>query len=112
MDLEKAREYYLRALDCKSSNFPCLMDYLKLVKDTGTYDEILKVVDKFSRSSRDRDAYIVKMLIERGCIIWLHSLDPSFESREKACQSWLQVFLKYNDFKKDVYVSYRKPYFN
>ncbi|CAL8109511.1 unnamed protein product [Orchesella dallaii] len=93
VNYDKAKEYYKRSLELRGSNFPCLMDYLKLLRQP--FDAIDKMVDEidYYLPMMKNEAEIRRLIIIKGIILWIHYLNV--QKQTLACTTWLTLIKEF-----------------
>lgn len=96
---------YQRAIDTKPSNFPCVKDYLKLLRSRKNFEKYLEVCDQVIPTMK-RDYQVADLKILQGCVLWIFNPFKSYDGRLEACKIWLYVISKLPDYAGNLYVKY------
>ena len=93
-DKKEALAYFEKALDLDKSNFPCLMDHLRIKLPRIRISEGVKLVSDFLPSYKHKPIFHLKLHIILGSCKY-HDNDL-----EGAIQAWIEVFSEEEDVKK------------
>ncbi|ODM94563.1 Ribosomal L1 domain-containing protein 1 [Orchesella cincta] len=93
VNYEKAKQFYKRSLELRGSNFPCLMDYLKLLlRPYEAIDDMVHEIDHYLPMMKNESEFR-RLLILKGILLWIHIMDA--KHRTLACNAWLTVLQKF-----------------